>query len=785
MVRTTCWVTILALGLLGTATAIAQPAGGEDTAIQFEGIEVGTFPVEVRTNFTREDGLASNNVNDVAVHDGVVYAATARGLSALKDGSWSKVAAVEGAVTAVATHAEGLVLALNDGLYQLQGGAAERLASYPSAIGGAEQVTCLSTGKMILLGTNAGLFSYGAGKLSEAAKLHSKLGEMKSIRQIAQSSNGEIAVAAATGLYAQVAAREWEALHPRDTSRSWAPYNVQGVAFDTLGQLWFASPQGVGHKTKDGWQLYEGKDGLPYNGLTCAAADSDGAMWFGTGLGAIHYDGEHWAYRQGPRWLPGDEVRAVSVDSDGTTWFATQGGVGRIERKPMTLAEKAQWYNDEIDKYHRRTPYGYVLEAGLEVPYDKSSATNHDSDNDGLWTAMYAAAECFRYAATKDPVAKERATKSFEAVAFLSEVTQGGSHPAPRGFPARSILPTNGWDPNTRDNPERDKERKAGNDPAWKILGPRWPVSEDGKWYWKTDTSSDELDGHYFLYALYYDLVAETEAEKDRARDVIARITDHLIENDYALIDHDGTPTRWGQFGPKVLNHDLTSGGRGLNSLSILSYLRAAEHITGDSKYLDHYYALIKDHAYAMNITNPKRQSGPGTGNQSDDEMAFMGYYNLLNYETDPELLQVYLLSLSQYWALERPELNPLFNYIFAACLEGKDMGRRGRFLQAGEFLEESLDTLKRFPLDLIHYEMKNSHRIDMVPLSGAGRFSRSRQAHRVNGYVLPVDERQFNHWNHSPWTLDYGGNGTQLADGTSYLLPYYMGLYHGFIVEE
>ena len=51
-----------------------------------------------------------------------------------------------------------------------------------------------------------------------------------------------------------------------------------------------------------------------------------------------------------------------------------------------------------------------------------------------------------------------------------------------------------------------------------------------------------------------------------------------------------------------------------------------------------------------------------------------------------------------------------------------------------------------------------------------------------MNGKVLPVENRQFNHWNTDPWALDYGGNGNELAAGTVFLLPYYMGLYHGFI---
>ena len=54
----------------------------------------------------------------------------------------------------------------------------------------------------------------------------------------------------------------------------------------------------------------------------------------------------------------------------------------------------------------------------------------------------------------------------------------------------------------------------------------------------------------------------------------------------------------------------------------------------------------------------------------------------------------------------------------------------------------------------------------------------------RFNGKVLPVDERFFSHWNTDPWKLDYEGDGTVLASGTVFLLPYYMGLYYDFIRE-
>ena len=54
-----------------------------------------------------------------------------------------------------------------------------------------------------------------------------------------------------------------------------------------------------------------------------------------------------------------------------------------------------------------------------------------------------------------------------------------------------------------------------------------WHDTPDKQWRWKGDTSSDEIVGHYFVYPIYYDLVAD-EAEKPalRARRSIAsRIT--------------------------------------------------------------------------------------------------------------------------------------------------------------------------------------------------------------------------------------------------------------------
>jgi hypothetical protein len=557
---------------------------------------------------------------------------------------------------------------------------------------------------------------------------------------------------------------------------------------DSRGRRWSLRTGAVECRDGARVKVYAAADGLPYDDFTTIAAGENGVIWIGTHKGAIRFDGSTWEYRQGLRWLPDDDVRAIAVQPNGNAWFATAKGVGLIERRPITLAEKAKFFEAEIDRRHRRTQYGYVLDVRLKRPGDASEWTQHDSDNDGLWTGMYGAGECFAYAASGDPMAKKRATAAFEALRFLGTVTQGGPHPAPPGFVARAVLPTSGPDPNKSDSRQRD-ERKRREDGLWKTISPRWPVSADGKWYWKTDTSSDELDGHFFFYALYYDLVASTEAEKRAVREHVGSIADHLIDHNFRLVDHDGQPTRWGVFNPESLNRDPNWWSeRSLNSLSILAYLKIAEHITGATKYREAYRNLIDRHSYDANVLIPKTNAGPGSGNQSDDEMAIMGFYNLVRYETDTILLSKYTLAFSNYWAMERPELNTLFNFLYAGVNTGKHFsdafGTRD-LSPKGEWLEESIDTLKRYPLDRVSWRLTNSHRKDIVPLQ---RYKREGEStglgYRNNGKVLPIDERFVDKWNHDPWQLDQGRDGTELADGASFLLPYYLGLYHKFIEE-
>jgi hypothetical protein len=610
------------------------------------------------------------------------------------------------------------------------------------------------------------------------------------LRQMALSPGGILHAASSDGLLA-LNAGAWERVQVRDgLGRAWAVEDVLGVAFDSQGRLWFASKAGVGCRTAQGWRFYEGKDGLPWNDFTSICAGADGAVWFATHLGVIRFDGKEWQYRQGPRWLPHDDVTQAAVDAQGNAWFATAAGVGCLEHRPMTLAQKAEFYEDEIERYIKRTPFGYVAEAPLHTPADKSTGFHVDDDNDGLWTAMYGAGECFAYGATKNPIAKDRARKAFEALRFLQKVTQGGEHSPPKGYIARTIRPVDWPDPNIGRLQADQQEQQ--HDKLWKAYDPRWPKSADGKWFWKSDTSSDELDGHYFFYPLYYDLCADTQSERDRVAEVVRDATDHLLTHGFVLIEHDGKPTRWGIYGPQYLNRDpFWWQDRGLKSLSILCYLAVAQHITGDPKYAAASRELIDRDGYAQNAMYPKVQNGPGSGNQSDDEMAFMCFYGLLRFSVDEELKTQIRASFYRYWLNEAPEMNPFFNFAYAALsLNATATTAWGNFSVHPwpGWHEDSMATLYGFPLDRLNWPLRNSHRLDIIglpPVRSRDLESSDeppRRGNRTDGKVLPVENRHFNHWNNDPWQLDYGGNGSELGPGTVFLLPYYMGLYYGFI---
>jgi hypothetical protein len=450
-----------------------------------------------------------------------------------------------------------------------------------------------------------------------------------------------------------------------------------------------------------------------------------------------------WRYYAGRRWLPDDRVTALATDGRDGIWARTETGSAHILVRHMTLEEKAREFEERVRRRHVR--HGLVAPARLIRPGDLESAVVRPDDNDGLWTAMYAAAEAFRFAATGSEEARRFAREAYRALERLQTVS------GVPGLPARSIA---------------EPDEPTGDDGVWRS-------SPDGSLLWKGDTSSDELVGHFFAAGVYHDLAAD-EAERESIRRKIGAILDRIIEGGWYLVDVTGKPTTWGVWAPEKLNGDPAwRDERGLNSLEILSFLAVGERLTGRPKYREAARELIERHGFAANTIGQKIAEPPGAVNHSDDELAFLSYYNLLRYESDRELRRTYLESLARSFRIEAPEKNPLWTFIAAAG----GLPEAGAEAEGRPALEAAVRTLRSTPSDMVEWQVENEGRLDIVRAPTPNRFGQA-----IAAAPLHPAERPWLKYNSDPYLLDGGSGGREEDDGAFFLLAYWMGRYHGFI---
>ncbi|MEP7363646.1 MAG: hypothetical protein ABI972_10355 [Acidobacteriota bacterium] len=432
-------------------------------------------------------------------------------------------------------------------------------------------------------------------------------------------------------------------------------------------------------------------------------------------------------YFAGKRYLASDDVLHLLPDQARGVWVRTASAITHIELVPMTLEQKAAVFEERIRLRH--TLHGFVADSHLATPGDLSTNQLASTDNDGLWTAIYATAECFRFAVTQSPDALARARLTTEAVLSLETVT---GRP---GYPARSyIVP---GEPRPKDG--------------------TWHWTPDGSKLWKSDTSSDELVGHYYLFAIAYDLL-DDPALKSKIAATTRRITDHILDHGLQLTDIHGQPTYWGRWTKEYFASPRGKGDAPLNALEILSFLKVAHHITGDTRYDTEYRRLAGPEGYAALTT--QLDTLREEINYSDEELAMLPFHLLFLYEKDPALLATYRRALAQWWRNIEREANPLWTLIYSAS------GAKPDFSGA-------LRTLHRIPMDLVTWTVENSHRTDIEWEPEADRHGR-----RQSRTLLPPDERPVMKWNGNPFRTDGGNGGRSEDDGAFFLLPYWLARY-------
>ncbi len=686
----------------------------------------GSFLQDVKTEIALPSEAGKNVIKLFSANQSVI-AVTSNGVFRYKNGIWGGKSNGSNWVSATVDKQEKIWLAAANFIQDESG--KQKIAMPESA--GNDTILCLfwENDKTLHVGTTKGFLTWN-GKWTILSEIKAR------INAIEKDASGNLWVATTDGLW-QRSDGKWinldDALMASGNERTYYSLATQNDGKDVL----FSSPWSVGCIAGDGnHRSFRAADGLPY-GPGRVISQAVNALWLGTEKGAIKKD-SGWHYFNGRRWLPDDKINDILPVDSKTVWIATPAGISQIQQVEMTLEQKAAIFEENIEQRHNRR--GLINHAYLKIPGDLSTSYTENEDNDGLWTACFLAAECFRYEVTKSEDAKIKAVRTFEALERLETVT-GIS-----GYPARSYaLATDSVKQSRSPHPKH------------------WHPSPDGKWQWLDDTSSDEIVGHIFTIALFHDLVAD-EIYKKRSISLIERILNNIVDNNFVLIDFDGKPTRWGIWNPDSLNHSTNwMYERGLNSLQILSHLKTGVHLTGNPKFEKAYKDLVEKHGYAKNAVQAK-QYGPFETSHSDDILNFFPYYNLFQYAKDEPNFPLYRQSLERSWNAVESDRMPVWN-IMASALLGKDCG-----------LNTALEELQQFPIDQVNWTMDNRHRWDLQRDQMAGRGGNPQTVHPVS-----TPESGVSRWNTNPKSYVSGNGGKTEETGTYFLFAYWMGRYYGF----
>lgn len=525
---------------------------------------------------------------------------------------------------------------------------------------------------------------------------------------------------------------------PREEILDWGGFPSRETR-DVLvqgGAIYFATGRGLACLRGMAMTIIEGKDGLPYEDVNCLAEGFADDLWIGTQNGATRHVGGEFHYFARDRWLPGDVVTGIACSED-TAYIATDKGLGIIRYEPYTLQKKAAFYERHLEEWGQKR-LGFIHKLDRSGP--NGEWVREVSDNDGGWTAHYLSAMSFKYAITGDEADHAEALNSFRSIEWLEEM------PPMDGFPARSV-----WAVGEKGN---QAQHGSGGLPA------EWHLTEDGLFQWKGDTSSDEIDAHFYALPIFLEAAAKGE-EKDRALGLLERMAAHIYDNGWVLVDVDGKPTRWARWDPEYLQRPYGYYARGLNGMEALARGELMKSISDDPKFVQAHKDLI-ELGYHRETLRQKLVFPPNDITHFDDRLAFFSYFPLLTHATDPHLRSIYMRSLERTWEVERIERNPWFNFIYGV-VTGNECEE-----------EQAVQSLRDWPLDLIDYSYWNSHRHDLHTPAGYTSYAR---------VPRPLSPRETgpHRWDAS-FHLDNGSGGNVVVDPSGWLDAYWMGRYYGLI---
>lgn len=489
-----------------------------------------------------------------------------------------------------------------------------------------------------------------------------------------------------------------------------------------------------------------------------------------------------------------------------------------------TLANKAAYYDWIVPALHQVAPGTpghedwtrvFQIHCDGNVPTEiveddaLPTCTFRRSENNGLWTSLYVASQAYRYAATGDEEALDQVLRTLRGLRRMMDIT-GTPGLFTRQFRDPSLPQQNcPEDPNDYAAPDENmignRWVRVGDDGCFLTWDPAldggegdWVTHEDhctdpqyAGYCWQRNVSKDEYSGQFYAATLVAKLVDDPEAQ-ELAAGILREATQHLIDHDYWITDFDGRETRFGSAHALSLDHVP-----GFQALAALGWTRAGLSVTKDPAFADMYYGCLlaeydvescldsrtfetgKD--YRTYLTDLSLRVGCQT-NYDNVSMMTLVYEGLMLMEPDPALRSTYREAFHRgsrgpdvngrdLWSQGNAHLNFTLAAFMGADPESPE--------DALALVNDGVCSLHGFRSDLVRRGVDPGD----VPV-----WCESQRHGPLAEEVRPFEERcaHVYEWWGDPNQIERCDEDlTAAVPPAAYLLPYWMGRYHGFISPE
>lgn len=483
------------------------------------------------------------------------------------------------------------------------------------------------------------------------------------------------------------------------------------------------------------------------------------------------------------------------------------------------LHDRARQYNAWLRKYH--LPGGTVADAYFSDATYATQTAYHGTGDSAIWTGSYLAGEAMRLMVTGSKDAEASVEQIVEGIHRLFEVT------GQPGYHARFTAPLNDPDP---------KIKAQYNPTSFQHHVSKYNGTD---YFWNGNTSRDQNSGVVLGYAVAFDALTSTKHKQMIQKDMVAFCKELMVErknlpvifrvhfggkwqeipmsitsrymvlntleyksgkpwiqlgNDTDPTDYEhGTMAGFREYWPdysKVLKQIPLIGGvlgaipipRSGSSIMLGTIFNTCLHVTeGDPAYTAD-RAAIKTF-YDANISDWLSKMKLYTWLSAGPPRCWMKYYglnivwepvyNLLRLEADATRKASYQKDVVEkmMWPLVKDHKNVFFSFVHAAHAPA------GAATTA--IVTSAKAQLDQFP--------PPPHALIKVTNSGKTQYPTHPQCPGISSVAIDVADRVAGDfiWQRNPFTLDHTGDPKKVYPGVDFMLPYWMGRYHGFYKDD